>query len=111
VANLYRAADLFVFSSRAEGCPNAVLEAMASGLPVVATNVAGNRETVGEDTRTGWLVPVEDPMALAEVVRAVVASPDLRQKVGARAREVAEERFAIRRVGAQYLSLYEELTG
>lgn len=111
VANLYRAADLFVFPSRAEGCPNAVLEAMASGLPVVATNVAGNRETVGEDTRAGWLVPAEDPMALAEVVRTVVASPDLRQKVGARAREVAEERFAIHRVGAQYLSLYEELTG
>ena len=111
VADLYRAVDLFVFPSRAEGCPNAVLEAMASGLPVVATNVAGNRETVGEDSRAGWLVPAEDPMALAEVVRTIVASPDLRQKVGVTAREVAEERFAIRRVGGQYLSLYEELTG
>lgn len=111
VARFYRAADLFVFPSRAEGCPNAVLEAMASGVPVVATDVAGNREAVGEDGRTGWLVPAGDPRALARVVGMVAASPDVRREVGAAARVAAEERFAIHRVGAQYLSLYEELNG
>jgi glycosyltransferase involved in cell wall biosynthesis len=111
VACLYRAADLFVFPSRSEGCPNAVLEAMASGLPVVATDVAGNREVVGGDRSIGWLVPTGDPGALAEVVRMLAGSPDLRQEMSAAARVAAEERFAIHRVGAQYVSLYEELVG
>lgn len=111
VANLYRAADLFVFPSRAEGCPNAVLEAMASALPVVATDVAGNREAVGEDGKAGWLVPVEAPAALAEAVGTLAAGPALRREVGAAARAAVEERFAIHRVGTQYLSLYEELVG
>ncbi len=111
VADLYRAADLFVFPSRGEGCPNAVLEAMASALPLVATDVAGNREVVGEDGKAGWLVPAENPAALAEAVRTLLASSALRREVGAAARERILERFDIDRVGAQYLSLYEELQG
>ena len=111
VDRLYRSADLFVFPSRAEGCPNAVLEAMASGVPIVATNVAGNREALGEDGRTGWLVPADDPGALADVVEMAAASPNVRREAGQAARAAAEERFAIHRVGAQYLSLYEELSG
>lgn len=111
VADLYRAADLLVFPSRAEGCPNVVLEAMASGLPVVATDVAGNREAVGEDGKAGWLVPTENPAALAEAVTTMVASPTLRQEVAVAARARVLERFDIDRVGAQYLSLYEELQG
>ena len=111
VADLYRAADLFVFPSRAEGCPNAVLEAMASALPVVATDVAGNHAVLGEDGKAGWLVPAEAPAALAEAVATLVASPALRREIGAAGRAAVLERFAIQRVGAQYLSLYEELQG
>lgn len=109
VAELYRAADLLVFPSRAEGCPNVVLEAMASGLPVVATDVAGNREAVGEDGNAGRLVPAEDPAALAEAVATLTASPALRRELAASARERILKRFDIDRVGAQYLSLYEAL--
>jgi glycosyltransferase involved in cell wall biosynthesis len=109
VADLYRAADLFVFPSRSEGCPNAVLEAMASALPVVATDVAGNREVMGEDGKAGWLVPAETPSALAEAIATLVAAPALRRDIGAAARAAVLDRFDIQRVGAQYLSLYEEL--
>jgi len=111
VADLYRAADLLVFPSRAEGLPNAVLEAMASALPVVATDVAGNREAVGDDGKAGWLVPAEDPAALAEAVATLTASPALGREIAAAARERILERFDIDRVGAQYLSLYQELLG
>ncbi len=109
VADLYRAADVFVFPSRAEGCPNAVLEAMASGLPVVVTDVAGNREVVGEDGKAGWLVPAEAPAALAEAVATLLSSPALRREVSAAGRARVLEQFDIQRVGAQYLSLYESL--
>ena len=111
VADLYRAADLLVFPSRAEGCPNSVLEAMASGLPVVATDVSGNREAVGADGKAGWLVPAQNPAALAEAVATMVASPVLRREVAAAARVRILEQFDIARVGAQYLSLYQELLG
>ncbi len=109
VVDLYRAADLLVLPSRAEGCPNVVLEAMASGLPVVVTDVAGNREVVGEDGKTGWLVPSEHPTALAEAVATLTASSALRREIAAAARERILERFDIDRVGAKYLSLYEDL--
>ncbi len=111
VVDLYRAADVLVFPSRAEGCPNVVLEAMASALPVVATDVAGNREVVGEDGKAGWLVPSEHPAALAEAVSTLTASSALRREIAAAARARILERFDINRVGAQYLSLYRELLG
>jgi len=111
VGDLYRAADLLVFASRAEGCSNAVLEAMASALPVVATDVAGNRELLGEDGKAGWLAPPEDWLALAQAVATLTASPALRREIAAAARERILERFDINRIGAQYLTLYEELQG
>jgi len=111
VAELYRAADFLVFPSRAEGCPNVVLEAMASALPVVGTDVAGNREVVGEDGKAGWLVSSENPAALADVVATLTAFPALRGEIAAVARERILERFDVDRVGAQYLSLYQELLG
>lgn len=111
VADLYRAADLLVFPSRAEGCPNAVLEAMASGLPVVATDVAGNREALDEDGKAGRLVPTESPGALADAVADLMAAPSLRRELGMAGRARVFEQFDIQRVGARYLSLYEELQG
>ena len=111
LADLYRAADLFVFPSRGEGCPNAVLEAMASGLPVVATDVAGNREVLGEDGKAGRLVPTESPGALADAVADLMAAPSLRRELGIAGRARVLEQFDIQRVGARYLSLYEDLQG
>ena len=77
----YRGASLFVFPSRHEGMPNAVLEAMASGLPVVASRIAGNEELVvpGE---TGFLVPPEDPDALRDALRQLLTDEGRRERMG-----------------------------
>lgn len=111
VSQYLRAADLLVLPSRAEGMSNALLEAMACGVPVVATDVNGNREVVGTDGKAGLLVPSGDPAALAEAVARLIASPILRREMGTVGRAFVQERFDIHNVGAQYLSLYEELQG
>ena len=79
---------------------------MACGIPVVATDVPGNREVLGEEGRVGLLVPGGDPSALAEAVVTLATSSALRQKIGVSARAVILERFDIQRVATQYLSLY-----
>jgi len=109
VVSYLRSADVLVLPSRAEGIPTVLLEAMACGLPVVATNVAGNREVVGVDGTAGRLVPADEPAALAEAVATLVASASLRRELGTAARAVVEKRFDIQRVVTQYLSLYAAL--
>ena len=76
----------------AEGLPNVVLEAMAEGVPVVASRHAGIPEAVAHE-ETGLLVPPGDPEALAAALRRLIHDPDLRRSLGKRAREVAAERF------------------
>ena len=76
----------------AEGLPNIVLEAMAEGVPVVASRHAGIPEAVTHE-ETGLLVPPGDPEALAAALRRLIQDPDLRRSLGKRAREVAAERF------------------
>ncbi len=86
VPDLLRAADLFCVSSYLEGMGTSTLDAMAAGLPVVATNVGGIPEIV-EERATGLLVPPRDPAALAEAVLALAGDPALRVTMGGRARE------------------------
>lgn len=100
----YRAADLFVFPSRDEGMPNVVLEAMASGLPVAATDIAGNRDLV-VDGETGFLLPVDDVAALAAALERLAADPDLRRRMGAAGRARAVERFSWAAVATAYRAL------
>jgi glycosyltransferase involved in cell wall biosynthesis len=111
VADYLRAADLLVLPSRAEGMSNVLLEAMACGIPAVATDVNGNREVIGEEGQAGRLVPPGDPAALAEAIDKFLGGPAFRQETGAVARSIVAERFDIRRVVTQYASLYEELQG
>ena len=77
VASVLRRADVFVLSSLRESQPNVVLEAMASGLPVVATDVGGLRRLV-EPEKTGLLVPPASPPALAGALRRLLADPERR---------------------------------
>ncbi|HEV8632610.1 MAG TPA: glycosyltransferase, partial [Thermoanaerobaculia bacterium] len=84
VAGLLAAVDLFAFSSRHEGCPNAVLEAMAAGLPVVATDDPGNREALGPE---GYFVASGDSAALADAIVRLLADPERRRAEGTRNRQ------------------------
>jgi len=108
VADILRASDVFVLSSRVEGNPLSVMEAMAAGLPVVSTAVGGVPELVREGA-TGLLVPSEDAGALARALQALVDDPVRRQAMGAAARQDAIAHFDIRHTVRGYEQLYEAL--
>ena len=82
VSGLLAACDLAVFSSRSEGCPNGVLEAMSAGLTVVGTDIAGIREVLGADNQA-CLVPVGDAAALAATIVRLANDTDARARIGA----------------------------
>jgi len=102
------ALDVFVLSSDWEGMPNAVLEAMAAGLPVVATAVGGVPEEV-VDGVTGLLVPPRDPDALAQAIAHLLRDPDLRRTMGRAGRERVARYFTAERVVQRTQALYEHL--
>lgn len=106
VPEILRSLHVFVLSSLAEGISNTILEAMASGNPVVATDVGGNHELVvaGE---TGQLVPAADPAALCDAIVAYLFDEQLRCSHGASGRDRAESLFSIERMIEKYGSVYE----
>jgi sugar transferase (PEP-CTERM/EpsH1 system associated) len=108
VGNLLQTMDVFVLPSLAEGISNTILEAMATGLPVVATNVGGNPELVvhGE---TGYLVPKADPEAMADAMLRYVENRYLIRQHGAAARQRVVEGFSIKRMVERYLDVYDTL--
>lgn len=101
LAKWYQQANLFLFPSRHEGMPNAVLEAMASGLPVVATRIAGTEELV-LDGVTGELTEVEDVEALRNCLRRLILGGETRSKMGKASRQRAEREYSWRSVARQY---------
>ena len=100
--------DIFVLPSLAEGISNTILEAMASGLPIVATDVGGNGELV-EQGRTGFLVPQGDPAALAAAISRYIDDPAMRVEHGAAARVRCETRFSLEAMVSNYLRFYDNL--
>ncbi|MFF1507507.1 glycosyltransferase [Streptomyces sp. NPDC058326] len=107
----YRAADLVVLPSRWEGMALAPLEAMASGRPVVVTDVDGARESLPPGTEPLCLVPPGDPAALADAVGRLLGRPELRRSLGRQAHEHVLSRFDVRRTGAAVADVYRELAG
>jgi glycosyltransferase involved in cell wall biosynthesis len=105
IPELLAGSDVFVLSSHSEGFPVSILEAMAAGLPVVATNVGGVAEAV-EDGETGLLVPAADAEALARALERLVSDADLRRRLGAAGRARALLLFDVRRYRAAYVELY-----
>lgn len=108
VSGLLAAADVFVSPSRWEGMPNVVLEAMAAGLPVVATAVGGTTELVVHG-QTGLLVPPDDTRAMADALTALVSTPTYRRKLGKRARARVLKHFTWERNVAAFSALYDDL--
>jgi sugar transferase (PEP-CTERM/EpsH1 system associated) len=110
VPALMRSLDVFVLPSLAEGISNTILEAMACGVPVVATRVGGNAELV-DDGRTGLVVPSDDDAALAAALARLAADPTLRSHMGAAARADVERRFSLDAMVRAYQGLYERTLG
>jgi sugar transferase (PEP-CTERM/EpsH1 system associated) len=102
-----RGFDVFALPSLNEGISNTVLEAMATGLPVVATRVGGNPEVV-DDGVTGLLVPARDVRALADALARYASAPELRAAHGAAGRQRVETRFSMRAMVDGYMRLYED---
>jgi sugar transferase (PEP-CTERM/EpsH1 system associated) len=108
VAGLLREMDVFVLPSLAEGISNTVLEAMASGLPVIATRTGGNPELVEEGVN-GYLFPVGDAHALAAQLAELVADAATRTAMGEQSRARVDARFNWPRAVDEYLSVYDSL--
>ena len=108
VADVLAALDVVAFSSDREGTPLAVMEAMASGKPIVATRVGGVPDLV-EDGVHGLLVPRRDSRALADSIARLLRDERLRSELGRRGRERQQREFDIGVTVRQVESLYEEL--
>jgi glycosyltransferase involved in cell wall biosynthesis len=104
----YKKSNVFLFPSRHEGMPNALLEAMASGLPVIATCIAGNEELV-IDGKTGYLVSSEDIEALRNVLKTILNNSALRQQMGVASRRRVEENYSWEATAGQYALLLEKV--
>lgn len=110
VPELLGGLDLFVLPSRSEGYSIALLEACASGLPIVATDVGGNSEIV-VDGRNGRLVPAGDEQALADAMHALLADPPEASRLGRAGREWAMAEASLQVMAERYQRLYEGRPG
>ena len=101
-------ADIFVLPSLSEGISNALLEALAHGVPAIATDIPGNRDLI-EDGRTGILVPSGDAPALSGALLRLAVDRALRQALGRGGRHLVEDRFDLRKVAGLYAEMYREI--
>lgn len=104
----YRKADLFLLPSFGEGFPNSLLEAMASGLPIIATRVGAVPEVI-EDRVNGLLIDAGDPGALTRAIKQVLHDPELRQRLGERGKEKVTTHYNVEKGVAQLDAIYAEL--
>jgi glycosyltransferase involved in cell wall biosynthesis len=105
---LYGAFDLYAHASESEGSPNAVIEAAAAALPIVATRAGGTAEAI-DDGESGLLIEIGDGAALGAALARLASDPDLRARLGAAARRRVASVFGMDRMVAEFAALYEEL--
>lgn len=108
VPDVMRGLDCFVLPSLAEGISNTILEAMASGLPVIATDVGGNTDLVSAG-ETGEIVPAADPEAMAQQIVRLANHPVLARHMGAAGRATVERQFSMEAMVAAYRGTYDKL--
>ena len=104
----FRAADVFVLPSLAEGLSNALLEAMAHRLPCIASDVGGNPDII-QNGGNGLLVPSGDSRALATEIRKLHNNPELRARLGNSARKKVEKEYDIESIADRYIDLYHDI--
>lgn len=104
----YQAADMFAQPSLSEGLSNVLLEAMACGLPAIATNVGGNAEAI-VDGQSGWLVPAGDAAGLAFAMTQLVTRPAMRSELSIKAREQVSRRFSLEAMIGEISARYQKL--
>ena len=105
---MYRLMDLFVLPSLWEGLPTVVLESMACGVPVVATDIPGTRELI-QHGQTGWLAQPGDPHSLATTILNALSNPSQRSSVAQTARKNVVPQFSMASIARQYAHLYRTL--
>lgn len=108
IEHVLAALDVFILSSKSEGLSNTIQEAMASGVPVVATHVGGADELVIEG-ETGLLVPPKHPEALADAIERLLVDPAARARMGEAGRRRAEQEFSLDRMVQAYVQMYIDL--
>ena len=106
--NLYSASDIFVLPAIYENFPFAILEAQATGLPVISTKVGGIPEFL-VDNENGFLIDPGDSAQLTQRVLALLQEPKLAKEMGMRGRKLIEEKFSWRLITSQVIDLYHKL--
>jgi glycosyltransferase involved in cell wall biosynthesis len=108
IPDLLQAMDVFVLPSHSEGVSLALLEAMAAGLPVIASRVGGLPEVVRHE-ENGLLIPVGDAAALAQSLTRVLEAPAWAKSLGDQARQDIQTHYSLDRLGREINAIYEEL--
>jgi glycosyltransferase involved in cell wall biosynthesis len=108
IPSIWERSHIAILPSYREGLPTALIEAAASGRPIIATDVPGCREVVRQD-ENGILVPVRNATALANAIRRLIRDPKLRQEMGRLGRSIAVREFSIEKVVKDTLAVYREL--
>jgi glycosyltransferase involved in cell wall biosynthesis len=111
IERYYQAADLFALPSVREALPMALLEAMASGLPVIASRLPGATDTIVTDGRDGLLVPPGDASAMTQAITSVLNDPHRATRLGTAARDTITTRFSIARAAEDWLAVYRQVLG
>lgn len=108
VAHLMQLFDIFVLPSINEGISNTILEAMATGLPVIATRVGGNPELVNEQ-QSGLLIDRQNPLSMSAAIKYYVDSPETIRQHGEFGRKLCEQRFSLQRMLQDYMNIYDQV--
>lgn len=109
VSELLRQSSIMCYPSfYREGVPKSLIEALASGLPIVTTDSVGCRDTVKEG-ENGFLVPTHNPSAIAAALKTLIENPELRRKMGEESRRIAERDYDVENVASVHLQIYDTL--
>ncbi|MEG1879527.1 MAG: glycosyltransferase, partial [Pseudoflavonifractor sp.] len=108
IKNLYKASDLYVNSSRHEALSFLIIEAMAAGLPVVATDMYGNSDIVNDETGCGLLVEYDNPDSMAVALKCMLEDPAFLAQCRENSIKAVEDRFEIHKMAAATLGVYEK---